>query len=74
MRFGRRQSPTMSEGESAGGDDAHRAFATQDIEADHMTLRARGVELGAEIARTCWSGRGVIVGLRRLVTALWMTG
>jgi catechol 2,3-dioxygenase-like lactoylglutathione lyase family enzyme len=40
-----------SEGESAGGDEAHCAFATEDIEADHATLRARGVEVDAEIAR-----------------------
>jgi catechol 2,3-dioxygenase-like lactoylglutathione lyase family enzyme len=40
-----------SEGEPAGGDAAHCAFATEDIEADHSTLRARGVEVDAEIAR-----------------------
>jgi catechol 2,3-dioxygenase-like lactoylglutathione lyase family enzyme len=41
-----------SEGKSAGGDQAHCAFATEDIEADHATLRARGVDMDAEIART----------------------
>src|SRR3954468_20761755 len=41
-----------SEGESAGGGEAHCAFATQDIEADHATLRARGVDVDAQIART----------------------
>lgn len=41
-----------SEGESAGGDEAHCAFATEDIEADHATLRASGVQVDAEIART----------------------
>jgi len=41
-----------SEGASAGGDETHCAFATQAIEADHATLRARGVDVDAEIART----------------------
>jgi catechol 2,3-dioxygenase-like lactoylglutathione lyase family enzyme len=40
-----------SEGEPAGGDQAHCAFATEDIEADHATLCARGVDVDAEIAR-----------------------
>jgi catechol 2,3-dioxygenase-like lactoylglutathione lyase family enzyme len=40
-----------SEGKSAGGDQAHCAFATKDIKADHATLRARGVDVDAEIAR-----------------------
>jgi catechol 2,3-dioxygenase-like lactoylglutathione lyase family enzyme len=40
-----------SEGGSPGGDAAHCAFATEDIEADHATLRARGVEVDAEIGR-----------------------
>jgi catechol 2,3-dioxygenase-like lactoylglutathione lyase family enzyme len=39
-----------SEGVAAGGDQAHCAFATEDIEADHATLRARGVDVDAEIA------------------------
>jgi len=41
-----------SEGRSAGGDEAHCAFWTADIEADHATLHARGVDVDAEIART----------------------
>jgi catechol 2,3-dioxygenase-like lactoylglutathione lyase family enzyme len=40
-----------SEGMSAGGDQTHCAFATTDIEADHATLRAKGVDVDAEIAR-----------------------
>jgi catechol 2,3-dioxygenase-like lactoylglutathione lyase family enzyme len=40
-----------SEGTSAGGDQAHCAFASEDIEADHAALRARGVDVDAEIAR-----------------------
>jgi catechol 2,3-dioxygenase-like lactoylglutathione lyase family enzyme len=40
-----------SEGKSAGGDQAHCAFATKDIKADHATLLARGVTVDAEIAR-----------------------
>jgi catechol 2,3-dioxygenase-like lactoylglutathione lyase family enzyme len=40
-----------TEGRAAGGDQAHCAFATQNIEADHATLRARGVDVDAEIAR-----------------------
>lgn len=41
-----------SEGKSSGSDEAHCAFATADIEADHATLRARGVDVDKEIART----------------------
>ena len=40
-----------SEGTSTGGDAACCAFATDDIEADHATLRARGVDVDEEIAR-----------------------
>jgi catechol 2,3-dioxygenase-like lactoylglutathione lyase family enzyme len=40
-----------SEGASVGGDVARCAFATADIEADHATLRARGVDVDAEIAQ-----------------------
>ena len=39
-----------SEGASPVGDVARCAFATTDIEADHATLRARGVDIDAEIA------------------------
>jgi catechol 2,3-dioxygenase-like lactoylglutathione lyase family enzyme len=49
-----------SEGASAGGDQAHCAFATEDIEADHATLRARGVDVDAEIARTGKRRSGLI--------------
>ena len=38
-----------SEGTPAGGEAAHCAFATEDIEADHATLRARGVDVDTEI-------------------------
>jgi catechol 2,3-dioxygenase-like lactoylglutathione lyase family enzyme len=38
------------EGRSAGGDAAYCAFATDDIESDHAALRARGVDVDAEIA------------------------
>ena len=41
-----------SEGKSAGGEQTHCAFVTEDIEADHAALRARGVKVDAEIART----------------------
>ena len=34
-----------SEGEAAGGDAAHCAFATTDIEADHAALRAASVDV-----------------------------
>ena len=39
------------EGESPGGDEARCAFATEDIEADHASLGARGVDVDPEIAR-----------------------
>jgi catechol 2,3-dioxygenase-like lactoylglutathione lyase family enzyme len=39
---------TPREGDSAGG-DARIAFATPDIEADHADLKARGVDVDAEI-------------------------
>jgi catechol 2,3-dioxygenase-like lactoylglutathione lyase family enzyme len=41
-----------SEGVSAGGDAAHCALATEDIDAAHAALRASGVDVDAEIART----------------------
>jgi catechol 2,3-dioxygenase-like lactoylglutathione lyase family enzyme len=41
-----------TEGSFAGRGAAHCALASEDIEADHATLRARGVDVGAEIART----------------------
>ena len=39
-------------------DHTHCAFATEDIEADHATLRARSVDVAAEIAGTGNAGRG----------------
>ena len=41
-----------TEGRSAGGDVARCAFATADIEADHATLRARGADVDAQVARS----------------------
>jgi catechol 2,3-dioxygenase-like lactoylglutathione lyase family enzyme len=49
-----------SEGSSSGGDEAYCAFATHDIEADHATLRAAGVELDAQIARAGTSRSGLV--------------
>jgi catechol 2,3-dioxygenase-like lactoylglutathione lyase family enzyme len=40
-----------SEGKAAGGNQTYCAFATEDIEADHANLRARGVDVDAGIAR-----------------------
>jgi catechol 2,3-dioxygenase-like lactoylglutathione lyase family enzyme len=40
-----------SEGKAAGGNQTYCAFATEDIEADHATLSARGVDVDAGIAR-----------------------
>jgi catechol 2,3-dioxygenase-like lactoylglutathione lyase family enzyme len=42
---------SRSEGNPAAGDETHCAFATENIEADHATLRARGVDVDAEISR-----------------------
>ncbi len=39
-----------SEGESAGSDETLCAFQTADIEADHASLRAAGVDVDPEIA------------------------
>jgi catechol 2,3-dioxygenase-like lactoylglutathione lyase family enzyme len=40
-----------SEGGTPGGDKTHCALATENIDADHARLRARGVEVDAEVAR-----------------------
>jgi catechol 2,3-dioxygenase-like lactoylglutathione lyase family enzyme len=40
-----------SEGKPRGGDETHCALTTDDIEAEHATLRARGVDVDDEIAR-----------------------
>jgi catechol 2,3-dioxygenase-like lactoylglutathione lyase family enzyme len=49
-----------SEGESARGDETLCAFQTADIEADHARLRATGVDVDAEIARTGTSRPGLV--------------
>jgi catechol 2,3-dioxygenase-like lactoylglutathione lyase family enzyme len=49
-----------SEGVSAGGDVARCAFATADIEADHATLRVRGVDVDTDIARTGTARSGLV--------------
>ncbi len=49
-----------SEGRAAGGEEAHCALATTDIEADHATLLARGVDVDAEIARAGTSRPGLV--------------
>jgi catechol 2,3-dioxygenase-like lactoylglutathione lyase family enzyme len=49
-----------SEGTSVGGDAAHCAFASADIEGDHATLRARGVDVDAEIATTGRQRSGLV--------------
>jgi catechol 2,3-dioxygenase-like lactoylglutathione lyase family enzyme len=49
-----------SEGEWAAGGEARCAFASEDIQADHATLRARGVDVDAEIARTGTSRSGLV--------------
>ena len=48
------------EGAAPGGDAAHCAFATDDIEADHAALRERGVDVDAEIARAGNSRPGLV--------------
>ncbi|THD46537.1 MAG: glyoxalase [Bradyrhizobium sp.] len=49
-----------SEGKSKGGGETHCAFTTQDIEADHAILSARGVEVDVEIARRGTRRSGLI--------------
>lgn len=49
----------LGEGAPAGHDEARCAFATKDIAADHALLRARGVEVDAEIATTGRSRPGL---------------
>ena len=48
------------EGESSGGEAAHCAFSTEDIEADHAALLAAGVEVDPEIGRPGTSRSGLI--------------
>jgi catechol 2,3-dioxygenase-like lactoylglutathione lyase family enzyme len=49
-----------SEGKSTGSGETHCAFSTQDIEADHATLIARGVDVDAKIAGKGTSREGLI--------------
>jgi catechol 2,3-dioxygenase-like lactoylglutathione lyase family enzyme len=49
-----------TEGASAGADVARCAFATADIESTHATLRARGVDVDAEIARAGTPRSGLV--------------
>lgn len=49
-----------SEGVSAPRDETHCAFATSDIEADHASLRAKGVDVDAVIAQTGTSRSGLV--------------
>jgi catechol 2,3-dioxygenase-like lactoylglutathione lyase family enzyme len=48
------------EGTRARGDAAHCALASEDIEGDHATLRARGVDVDDEIAREGVSRTGLV--------------
>jgi catechol 2,3-dioxygenase-like lactoylglutathione lyase family enzyme len=50
----------QSEGASAGGDVARCAFATTDIESTHAALRARAVDVDAEIARAGTPRSGLV--------------
>jgi catechol 2,3-dioxygenase-like lactoylglutathione lyase family enzyme len=49
-----------TEGASAGADVARCAFATADIETAHATLRARGVDVDAEIAHAGTPRSGLV--------------
>jgi catechol 2,3-dioxygenase-like lactoylglutathione lyase family enzyme len=49
-----------TEGRSPGGDVTRCALTTTDIEADHAALRARGVDVAAQIATTGTSRRGLV--------------
>ena len=49
-----------SEGGTAGGDVARCALAAADIETVHATLRARGVDVDAEIARAGTPRSGLV--------------
>ena len=48
------------EGTSAAGDAALCALATEDIETDHVALRAGAVDVDGEIARTGRSRQGLV--------------
>jgi catechol 2,3-dioxygenase-like lactoylglutathione lyase family enzyme len=49
-----------TEGAPFAGDQAHCAFATTDIEADHDTLRSRGVDVDEGIGRAGTSRTGLL--------------
>lgn len=49
-----------TEGNPARGDQTYCAFATKDIEADHASLRARGVDVDAQIGRKGTSRPGLV--------------
>jgi len=49
-----------SESEPVRSDQAHCALVTKDIEADHATLRDRGVAVDAEIARSGTPRSGLV--------------
>jgi catechol 2,3-dioxygenase-like lactoylglutathione lyase family enzyme len=49
-----------TEGAPMAGDQAHCAFATTDIEADHDTLRSRGVDVDEGIGRAGTSRPGLL--------------
>ena len=55
-----------TEGTPVGGDQTYCAFTTKDIESDHATLRAKGVEVDAEIARK-GIGRPGLVSMEAVV-------
>jgi catechol 2,3-dioxygenase-like lactoylglutathione lyase family enzyme len=48
------------EGTAAGGDQAHCALLSEDIEADHAGLRDRGVDVDEQIGRTGTSRPGLL--------------
>ncbi len=50
----------QGEGKAAGSDQTYCAFATEDIEADHAALRAKGVDIDKEIAHKGNSRTGLI--------------
>jgi catechol 2,3-dioxygenase-like lactoylglutathione lyase family enzyme len=49
-----------TEGTAAASDRTYCAFATQDIDSEHATLRARGVDVDAKIARKGSSRQGLV--------------
>jgi catechol 2,3-dioxygenase-like lactoylglutathione lyase family enzyme len=55
-----------SEGKAVRDDRTYCAFTTADIESDHATLRARGVDVDAEIARK-GTGRAGLISIETMV-------